>query len=166
MKTMKNRIIIKSLLLTLIFLILPMAVTAMGNSEKEYGEVLEEEFTSIAEALEAGEIDRQTAIDQLHELRTDFGREENEDYQTMERLLTAVQSRDMTALQAREQLRLLDECQLDNSEIKLQAQIRNTNQIKTQENAETPVKSGEASSGDNKPGQQSGGSSDKNNGKK
>ena len=132
METGKKGIIIKSLMIAALLLIIPMTVTAMGSSEVPYGITLDEEFAAIAEALEAGDIDLQTAIDQLHELRTENGRDDNEDYQKMEGLLKSVQDGTITQTRAQERLRLLDESKTELSEVQLQERLKSKNEVKVQ----------------------------------
>ena len=135
----------KTIPVTLIFvalmLLIPMLASAMGNSEQPYGQALEEEFINIAEALDNGDIDLAEARDLLHEFRADYGRSDNEDYQEMERLLTMVQTREMTILQTRERLNQLEECQ-DQEQIQLKdqekLQDRTQDQTKLMEKEEDP----------------------------
>ena len=142
---MKHGIIPRILITAILLAAVPFFATAMGNSEKPFGIVLDEEFSDIADNLQIGEIDLQTAKDLLHDLRTENGRENNADYQAMERILEAVQAREMTAVQAREQLRLLDECSGDLSEI----QLKQMEQITSREKIEagTEAKTGSDNTG-------------------
>ena len=150
------RIVAVRSFLILLLLALPMTLTAMGNSEKTYGESLDEEFTAIAEALESGEIDMETAIEQLHDLRTGFGREDNEDYQAMERLLTAVREQTMTTEQARERLHQLDE--YAENEEPLRTQTMTTEQTREQTSTGEKAQDGGSAPEGSSGGQASGGS--------
>ncbi|MBI9107009.1 MAG: hypothetical protein JEZ04_09715 [Spirochaetales bacterium] len=142
MKMIKNGIMIAAFLL-----IVPMVLTAMGNSEKAYGEVLDEEFTAIVEALEAGDLDMKTAVEQLHDLRTENDRENIDDYQIMEKLMAEVQNREMTATQARVQFCELSESETDLTELQLRTRTRTMDQIRIQDASGDQVREGESGSG-------------------
>lgn len=137
MKTMKNGIIIKGIIITIFLLIVPMVVMANGNIERPYGNLLDEEFTDISKQLEAEEIDLEAAINRLHEFRAENNREDNEDYQVMERLLTQLHAGEMTQIQAREQVQLLGECNEGLTPNQLKQRVRTMNQIRTQDDTQT-----------------------------
>lgn len=132
MKNIKSLSTMSVTFMIVFLFMVSLSAGAMGNSEKPYGIILDEQFSSIAESLESGEIDLQAAIDQLNELRTANSRKDGEDYRTMEKLLMAVQNREMTAVQAREQARLLPECETGLSQSQLQQRERNTVQTRTE----------------------------------
>ena len=141
MKTMKNKIVIKGIIILVFLLIVPMLVTANGNVERPYGNLLDEEFTAIADDLEAGKIDVQTAVNRLQEFRVENAREDNADYQVMAGLLAKVQTGEATKLQAREQVQLLEECNAELTANQLQQRVNNMEKIKTQTKTQTRTQS-------------------------
>jgi hypothetical protein len=151
MKTMKSSIIVKAIIITAVFLIVPMMVTAMGNSESAGGANFDEDFLIIAQELEAGDLTMEEALEQMYALRTEYGLEENENTQAMKGLLEAVQTREMTMERVREQLRSFEEDPDASSENKVREQVRTETQTRTPENTETPDNPGDAASEVNKP---------------
>ncbi len=145
----------------LMILVLPMALTAMGNSEKPYGDVLDETFSDLAAQVESGEIDVKDAVDALNELRVQNNRPESGDYQEMEMLLQRIRTKEMTLLQAQQQLRLMDECKVGMSEEALQAREQNKTAVKTMTGSENAAKTGSGSGTAGGAGQSSGGNSEK-----
>ncbi len=154
MKTLKE-VIIKGLIIMSLLLVIPMTAAAMGNSEKPYPEALQAEFIRLTDLVEAGEIDAEAAIEELHDFRVDYDRENNADYRKMEQLVISMQTKVMTKAQVMEQFRLLEECE-DIPEAKLQEQVKNTNRNMEQINTQSQNEIGKEQSASG--GSSSGGS--------
>jgi hypothetical protein len=130
------------LILLALSLLIPSMIFARGAAEndKPYGIVLDEEFSDLLDAVEGGEISVSEAARELQSVRQDYGREDNEEYQRMEQILEAVQTKTMTMTQAREEFYPMDEaCEgLDAEQLqereKLMQQLKNQNrnQVQTQ----------------------------------
>ena len=136
----------KLMLVMVLTVLVPLTLTARGNSEKPYGIILDEEFTTIVTALEDGEIDLPAAIDQLHELRRDNNRPDSAEYREMEKIMEAVQTKEMSTLQAREKLHQLEEsdCDMTETQLRTRDKLMTKQQDQTGDTAGTPVKNSEA----------------------
>ena len=110
---MKNRMYGYRLvvLISLVLSLLSMSLMAEGAAERDkpFGLALTDEFMTVLEQVNSGEIDVPSAMETLRSLRQDFGRYDNDDYRAMEQILTAVQTKVMTREQAREEFCRLDE---------------------------------------------------------
>lgn len=115
----------------LILLLAPVMLSAAGTAEadKPYGMVLSDEFVSVISSVESGDMSVSDAMAALQTVRQDFGRVDNEDYARMEQLLNAIQTQEMTMLQAREQFYQLEESQ----EGMTASQIRQRERVMTRE---------------------------------
>ncbi len=126
-----NRLNRNHLLIMLVMLfVISVPAFSQGNSEKPYGIVLQEEFLSLVEQLQAGDLTLQEAVAALHDLREVNGRVNGEDYGEMVGLMTAVRDKTMTKEQAMDKLCLLDEANADCSGDQLKTRDQVKDQLK------------------------------------
>jgi len=116
-----------------LLVLVPVGLMARGATEgsQPYGLLLEEEFTGLIAAVEAGEITLEEAIEQVRTFRQENQREENQDYQAMEQILEQVMTKTMTATQAGEQFYVLEESSQEMTATQLRQREQTMTQLKT-----------------------------------
>lgn len=166
MKKKNSYIIVSVAAMILFFLAVPFSLTAMGTRENAPEPVIVEAFGDIAEDLQSGEITKDEALDRLQTIHDENGNGDVERLREMEQLLTAIEAKEMTATQAKEQLQtqtqLKDQQQLQ-EEVKSSTQTMTQTKTGSEDAAQT--QSGTVSSGNGSSGGSSGGSSIKSKGK-
>ena len=90
----------------ILMLIVPMALSAMGNREQAPENSGNEDFLAIIEEVENNpDYTKEDALADLHEIQADKGAGESDQYREMEKILEAVCDQKMTAEQARKQVK-------------------------------------------------------------